>query len=119
MSMRVVVPFEPSPIDVAFVAPISSKPASRVSSPLLIATLMSPAESTVKFVKVIVPVVPSISFAPIFIAFTISESDTSIASVIPPASEFMKIPFATTSSESELSIYRTASNPCVDATLSK
>ncbi len=59
-----------------------------VSPPMKVVAVTFPAErtlpdaSTSKFVKSIKPVVPTISFAPTFIAFTISTSETSIASVI-------------------------------------
>ena len=53
MSMRVVVPFEPSPIDVAFVAPMSRSPAPFVSRPVVAATVISPLEATSKFAALI------------------------------------------------------------------
>ena len=58
-----------------------------VSGPEKELALTLPEESTPKFVKFIVPVVPKIALAPTFIAFVIFEPETSMPVVNPPVSD--------------------------------
>ena len=90
----------PRLIVVAVVLPRVRMPAALVSSPTPAATVILPVEPTTsKLVKSILAVVPVITFAPTFMALTISVAETSIASVIPfvmPPELVIKITLSTT-----------------------